>query len=163
MVIIYMNKNIYNDKLQVCSTDPMTGYNRDGYCTPDENDTGKHLVCATMDKEFLDFTATKGNNLRGVVKEGQNWCLCEDRYHEALLAGKQPIVIKEATHKNTKDIVKNNLIENFSNIKNKNNFVIYFILFLPVLIFIIIFFKSKSGRKIVKIISRSVSHISSIR
>jgi hypothetical protein len=145
-----MNQNIYNKPLKVCSVNPITGYNRDGYCNPDENDDGKHLVCAKMDKQFLDFTASKGNDLRSVVKEGQNWCLCEDRYHESLLEGKQPIVIKESTHKNTKSTVKEKLIENFSNCKNKENYILYFIFLLPVLIFIIIFIKSKSGRRIYK-------------
>ena len=52
-----------------------------------------------MDKNFLDFTASKNNDLRSVVKEGSNWCLCQDRYYEAYLENKQPKVIKNATSK----------------------------------------------------------------
>ena len=159
-----MSKNIYNKKLQICSTDPMTGYNRDGYCNPDENDAGKHLVCATMDKQFLDFTASKGNDLRSVVKEGENWCLCEDRYHEALVANKAPKVVKDSTHINTKNIVKNKLIENFSNMQIRSkNYIVFFCCLLPILIILFVISKSKLGRRIKKIILRSVYHISSIR
>ena len=100
------DKNIYNTKLEICSTNPMTGYNRDGYCRPDENDYGSHLVCAKMNKKFLDFTESKNNNLRSVVKEGNNWCLCEDRYYEAKQANKAPKVIKNATHKNVKPYIR---------------------------------------------------------
>ena len=95
-----------NKKLKICSLNPKTGYMRDGYCRPIYSDLGKHLVCAKMDKKFLDYTAVKGNNLRSVVKEGEMWCLCEDRYYQAYLDGKSPKVIKEATHKNIKNYVK---------------------------------------------------------
>lgn len=99
-------ENIKNKPLEVCSLNPITGYNRDGYCRPMEGDYGSHLVCAKMDKDFLDFTASKNNNLRSVVKEGSNWCLCQDRYYEAYLENKQPKVIKNATYKNLKPHVK---------------------------------------------------------
>ena len=113
--------NILDTSLQICSTNPMTGYHRDGYCRPDVNDGGKHYVCGLMNQDFLDFTASKGNDLSSVVKAGQKWCLCEDRFQEAYNAGKAPKVIKNATHKNTKDTVKNILLkEGFQN-KNKIN------------------------------------------
>ena len=113
-------KNILGSPLQICSTNPMTGYHRDGYCRPNKNDKGKHYVCGVMNQDFLDFTASKGNDLSSVVKSGENWCLCEDRFEEAYNAGKAPKVIKNATHKNTKNIVKNILLrEGFEN-KNKN-------------------------------------------
>ena len=46
--IIYM-KNIYDKPLKVCSKSPLTGFTRSGYCSYDEQDKGKHLVCAKMD------------------------------------------------------------------------------------------------------------------
>lgn len=157
-----MNKNIFNKKLEICSLEPLTGFNRDGYCTPDKNDMGKHLVCATMDKEFLDFTASKGNDLRSVVKEGENWCLCEDRYHQALKANKAPTVVKQATHFNTKDSVKNKLIEPFSNMNVYNININNCILFLFFILFMFALINSKSGRKVHKIILRNAYRISSI-
>lgn len=94
-----MQQNINGTRLQPCSLKPMTGYQRKGYCYDSVEDTGKHLVCSKMDKRFLEYTKSQGNNLSSVVKEGDNWCLCENRYHEAYKAGKAPKVIKSATHK----------------------------------------------------------------
>ena len=56
---MYMYKNYFNKTLKKCSVNPMTGYNRDGYCRPDKRDYGKHLVCAKVNKKFLDYTAKK--------------------------------------------------------------------------------------------------------
>ena len=64
--------NILDSKLELCSKNPLTVYYRDGYCRTDKNDFGKHTICAEMNKEFLEFTKSKGNNLYSVVKEGEN-------------------------------------------------------------------------------------------
>ena len=90
-------KSITGDALQPCSMKPMTGYMRDGYCYGGPGDTGKHHVCAVMDKQFLDYTASQGNDLRSVARSGDRWCLCEGRYMQAANAGKAPKVVKEAT------------------------------------------------------------------
>ena len=102
-------KNIYNKKLNLCSKEPLTGFNRDGYCSTDYFDIGSHLVCAKMDKQFLDFTAKQGNNLRSVVKEGDNWCICQDRYYQAYLKNKHPKIIKKSTNKKIKPYIMRSL------------------------------------------------------
>jgi uncharacterized protein len=101
-------KNILGKKIKVCSTNPMTGYYRNGYCMTGEDDLGTHTVCAKMNKKFLNYTKKKGNDLSSVVKPGQNWCLCEYRWNEAYKDGKAPPVIKSASNMRTKkNIVKN--------------------------------------------------------
>jgi uncharacterized protein (DUF2237 family) len=40
--------NIYNRPLAICSSNPITGWYRDGYAKTDEHDIGSHTVCATM-------------------------------------------------------------------------------------------------------------------
>lgn len=102
-------RNIDNEKLQKCSINPMTGYNRDGYCRTNMFDRGKHLVCAQMDKRFLDYTEAQGNPLRSVVKEGDRWCLCEDRYYQAYRARKAPKVVRNATNKKIKKHVRKSI------------------------------------------------------
>ena len=91
------SKNILGTPLQICSTEPLTGYNRQGSCEYILGDSGKHLVCAKMTKKFLDYTKEQGNDLSSVVKVGQNWCLCESRWLEAYKAEKAPPVVMEAT------------------------------------------------------------------
>lgn len=89
--------------LQVCSTNPLTGYYRDGYCKNFPDDTGTHVVCATMTDEFLQYTKTKGNNLITPtptfpgLKQGDKWCLCANRWKEARKANKAPPVDLAAT------------------------------------------------------------------
>ena len=114
-------KNMKNKRLKICSLNPLTGYNRDGYCRPTLGDYGSHLVCAKMNHEFLDYSASLGNDLRSVVKDGENWCLCQDRYYEAYKAKKAPKVIKNATHKNLKKYVTKAIKSKTRRWKNKNN------------------------------------------
>lgn len=104
-----MEKNVFGEPLQICCTDPMTGYFRDGLCRTISEDTGTHTVCAIMTKDFLEFSSLKGNDLVTPVpyyqfpglKEGDKWCLCVSRWIEAEKEGKAPKVILEATHEKT--------------------------------------------------------------
>ena len=148
---MYMNqKNILGNTLQVCSTNPMTGYHRDGYCRPNVNDSGKHFVCGLMNQDFLNFTASRGNDLSSVVKAGEKWCLCEDRWKEAYDANKAPEVIKNATHFNTRSDVQEILKrEGFQNkkIDPGNIFFIFGTLFFIDLCF----FESKFSKSLFKI------------
>ncbi len=104
-----MIKNIDGTTLQPCSFHPVTGYQRKGYCYHSKEDAGKHLVCAKMDKRFLNYTKSKGNDLSRVVREGDNWCLCEDRYYQAYKAGKAPKVIRNATHSKVLKPIRNTI------------------------------------------------------
>ena len=101
-----LQKSILNKELQVCSKDPITGFTRDGYCRTNSNDSGSHLVCAKMDQQFLDYTKSQGNDLSSVVKDGENWCLCQDRWLQAHKVKKAPMVIKSATNSMIRDDVK---------------------------------------------------------
>ena len=101
-----VKENMKNLPLEVCSKNPLTGFYRDGYCKTGLNDIGVHTVCATMDERFLNFTYKKGNNLYGVAKVGDNWCLCEQRWYEAYKQGIAPHVIHESTNSKTKRHIK---------------------------------------------------------
>jgi uncharacterized protein (DUF2237 family) len=98
--------NVLGTELRPCSTDPMTGFYRDGCCTTGAGDLGVHVVCAQMTAEFLAYTKTQGNDLSTPVpafqfpglKPGDRWCLCAARWQEALEAGVAPPVVLEATH-----------------------------------------------------------------
>jgi len=96
------NKNVYGGPLHIHSTSPPTGYYRDGFCRTGKEDSGNHTIAAVMTKEFLDFTASKGNNLSSAgVQPGTKWCLCATRWREAMKAAKDandPIVPKVQLH-----------------------------------------------------------------
>ena len=101
-----MPKNVLGTDLQPCSKDPLTGFYRDGCCHTGAGDAGVHVVCARMTAEFLAFTKVRGNDLSTPrpeyrfpgLKPGDRWCLCADRWKEALDAGVAPPVVLEATH-----------------------------------------------------------------
>lgn len=109
-------KNVFGEPLQVCCTSPMTGYYRDGLCRTDEQDRGKHTVCAIMTEDFLRFSKAMGNDLSTPLpayqfpglKAGDQWCLCALRWKEAFDAGKAPLVVLEATNEKTLDYVQLN-------------------------------------------------------
>ena len=98
--------NVLGGELQMCSQQPMTGWYRDGYCRTDAQDHGLHTVCAQVTDEFLQFSASRGNDLITPIpyyqfpglKAGDKWCLCVTRWIQAEKAGKAPKVILEATH-----------------------------------------------------------------
>lgn len=91
-------------ELVPCGTDPLTGFYRTGCCDTGSDDAGVHVVCAELTAEFLAFTATRGNDLStprpgfAGLRPGDRWCLCADRWVEALEAGAAPPVVLAATH-----------------------------------------------------------------
>ena len=46
-------KNVLGEDLELCSSDPLTGWYRDGCCNTDENEKGVHTVCAKVTTEFV--------------------------------------------------------------------------------------------------------------
>ena len=99
-------KNVLGEPLESCSTNPMTGFFRDGCCNTSRDDRGSHTVCAIVTDEFLAFSKACGNDLSTPMpaygfpglKAGDRWCLCAPRWQEAYAAGKAPRVMLKATH-----------------------------------------------------------------
>lgn len=104
-----MAQNLLGGELQTCGTDPVTGFYRDGCCETGAEDVGVHTVCAEVTEEFLEFSRSRGNDLSTPrpawgfpgLRPGDRWCLCADRWVEALDAGVAPPVVLEATHART--------------------------------------------------------------
>ena len=120
--------NVFKKPLALFSQSPMTGFYRDGYCRVGPEDGGNHAVAGmcsnhnffhsscfrwmvwdlgrlmvisssgVLTKEFLDFSASRGNNLRSIgLEPGCKWCLCTARWKEAMEAAKgadDPVVPK---------------------------------------------------------------------
>jgi hypothetical protein len=78
----------------------MTGYYRDGYCRTGAGDFGNHAVAGVVTEEFLDYTASQGNDLRiAGLSEGCKWCLCTSRWLEAFQAYQNGVIGKNAVPK----------------------------------------------------------------
>lgn len=105
--------NVLGDPLEPCSTDPVTGYFRDGACNTCAEDQGSHTVCAILTKEFLAFSKYVGNDLSTPrpeyrfpgLKPGDQWCLCAARFMQAADEGAAPQVRLASTHRRALDIV----------------------------------------------------------
>ena len=108
-----MSKNVLGGVLAPCSTDPLTGFFRDGCCNTAPDDYGSHTVCAQMTDAFLVFSKAKGNDLSTPnpqfqflgLKAGDRWCLCAARWREAAEAGVAPPVILESTHERALEVI----------------------------------------------------------
>jgi uncharacterized protein len=105
--------NVQGGALAPCSTQPLTGFFRNGCCDTGSDDTGMHTVCAVMTTEFLEFSALSGNDLStpqpvsgfpGLLP-GDRWCLCIGRWREAQAAGVAPPVVLAATHEEAVAVV----------------------------------------------------------
>ncbi len=107
-------RNVLGTTLTGCSTDPLTGFFRDGCCRTGEDDLGSHTVCTRVTEEFLLYSRARGNDLMTPVPEygfpglkpGDQWCLCAARWQEAKLADCAPQVVLEATHERALEICK---------------------------------------------------------
>ncbi|MFQ5567679.1 MAG: DUF2237 family protein [Paracoccaceae bacterium] len=105
--------NVLGEKLETCSTDPMTGFFRNGCCDTSAADQGSHTVCVVVTAEFLAFSKARGNDLSTPrpefgfdgLKPGDRWCLCAARFLEAYEAGRAPRVRLMATHQRALEIV----------------------------------------------------------
>jgi len=105
--------NVLGDRLEPCSTDPVTGFFRNGACDTCREDQGSHTVCAVMSDEFLAFSKYVGNDLSTPrpefgfqgLKAGDNWCLCAGRFLQAHDEGCAPKVKLQSTHQRAREIV----------------------------------------------------------
>jgi uncharacterized protein (DUF2237 family) len=112
-------KNILGEDLEVCSTDPLTGWYRDGCCNTDENDTGTHTVCAKVNDDFLNWLKINGNDLMTPrpefnfegLKDGDNWCVCASWYARAVKAGHPCKVYIRSTNIKTLEFVDLNVLK----------------------------------------------------
>lgn len=107
------SENVLGGPLELCSSNPVTGFFRDGACNTCAEDTGSHTVCAIMTAEFLAFSKYVGNDLSTPhpeygfqgLKAGDAWCLCASRFLQAYDEGCAPKVRLASTHKRALEIV----------------------------------------------------------
>lgn len=105
--------NVLGQPLGPCSSNPLTGYFRNGACDTCLQDQGSHTVCAVLTAEFLAYSKYVGNDLSTPrpeynfpgLKPGQSWCLCAGRFLQAHDEGCAPQINLTATHLRALDIV----------------------------------------------------------
>jgi hypothetical protein len=117
-----MALNVLGQPLVPCSFEPLTGFFRDGCCKTDEEDIGSHLVCAIVTQDFLQFSLSKGNDLitprpeyqfPGLVA-GDQWCLCLNRWLEAVQAECAPRIKLESTNIKALELISLDFLKQYS-------------------------------------------------
>ncbi len=99
--------------LEECSTDPLTGFYRDGCCRTGPGDLGSHTICAVVSAEFLEHQESIGNDLRTPIpafgfpglNPGDRWCVTAHNWMRAHEAGAAAYVVLASTHERALDLV----------------------------------------------------------
>ncbi len=115
----FPSRNVRGGPLTACSTDPVTGFYRNGCCDTGPTDGGSHTVCAVMTAEFLALMKYLGNDLSTPrpefrfpgLRPGDRWCLCAARFRQAADEGAAPRVDLDATHERALDVVPLDMLE----------------------------------------------------
>lgn len=99
-------RNVLGEELQVCSTEPLTGFYRDGYCNTGPQDIGSHTVCVIVTPDFLVHQQAIGNDLSTPrpqygfpgLQPGDRWAVCAPRWLASYEAGVRSPVLVRATN-----------------------------------------------------------------
>ncbi len=106
-------RNVLGGELEVCGTDPLTGFYRDGCCSTGFEDVGSHTICAVVTAEFLEHQRGIGNDLSTPVPQfrfpglspGDRWCVTARNWLRAHEDGAAAYVVLASTHERALDIV----------------------------------------------------------
>ncbi len=114
--------NILGSELEPCSTEPLTGFFRDGCCNTCDEDAGSHTVCVEMSTEFLEYCRFVGNDLSTPhpefsfpgLQDGDRWCLCASRWLQAYEKGMAPRVFLKNTHIKALEVIPLDLLKEYA-------------------------------------------------
>ena len=114
--------NVYDEPLDVCNDNPVSGFFRDGCCNTSDEDFGSHTVCVQLTEEFLEFSKAQGNDLSTPRPEfgfaglnpGDRWCLCAPRWAEAYNNDAAPRVYLQRTHKRALEYVPLEILRTYA-------------------------------------------------
>ena len=106
-------KNVLGEKLESCSSNPLTGWFRDGCCNTDKIDHGVHTVCAKVTTDFLVWAKKMGNDLITPhpefdfpgLKDGDCWCVCAGTYAQSIKEGNACKIFLKRTNYKTLEII----------------------------------------------------------
>ncbi len=117
-----MERNVLGEELETCSSDPLTGFYRDGGCRTGPGDFGSHTICAVVSAEFLEHQRSIGNDLVTPVPQyefpglqpGDRWCVTVRNWLRAHDDGAAAFVVLAATHERALELVPLEVLEQYA-------------------------------------------------
>jgi uncharacterized protein (DUF2237 family) len=115
-------RNVLGGELELCGTEPMTGFYRDGCCNTGPEDLGSHTICAVVTGEFLKHQRSIGNDLStplplygfaGLVP-GDRWCVTAVNWARAYRDGAAAPVVLASTNEAVLEIVPLEVLREFA-------------------------------------------------
>jgi uncharacterized protein len=115
-------RNVLGGDLEGCSTDPLTGWFRDGSCRTGPDDRGSHTICAVVTAEFLAHQRAIGNDLSTPRPEfrfpglnpGDRWCVTAPNWLRAHQDGAAAPVVLAATNVRVLDLVPLDVLRRYA-------------------------------------------------
>lgn len=106
-------RNVLGGPLEGCSTDPVTGWYRDGTCRTDAADVGSHTICGVMTEVFLAHQQGIGNDLTRPMPQygfpgltpGDRWCVTARNWLRAHHDGAACPVVVASTNEAVAEVV----------------------------------------------------------
>ncbi len=114
--------NVLGEPLQPCSSDPLTGFFRTGYCAAGPDNAAVHLVCIEATGRFLAYSKSVGNDLSTPMPQfsfkglaaGNRWCLVAQRWWQAHEAGEAPRIYLRATNRKVLGFIPLAILKSYS-------------------------------------------------
>lgn len=108
-----VERNVLDDELEPCGSEPMTGWFRDGSCRTDDTDRGSHTVCAVVTAEFLEHQRGIGNDLTAAMPQfqfpglvpGDRWCVTAANWLRAHRDGLAAPIVLASTQQRALEII----------------------------------------------------------
>ncbi|HZU39674.1 MAG TPA: DUF2237 domain-containing protein [Solirubrobacteraceae bacterium] len=116
------DRNVLGGPLETCSTEPLTGFFRDGCCRTSAEDIGSHTICAVVSAEFLEHQQSIGNDLVTPLplyafpglRPGDRWCVTARNWLAAHDAGAAAFVVLASTHERALEIVPLEVLQQYA-------------------------------------------------
>jgi uncharacterized protein (DUF2237 family) len=113
------DRNVLGGRLEDCSSEPRTGFYRDGCCRTGPQDIGSHTICAVVTSEFLEHQRSIGNDLSTPVPQfafpglvpGDRWCVTAANWLRAHQHGAAAYVVLASTHERALEVVPLEVLE----------------------------------------------------
>jgi len=117
-----MERNVLGGPLELCGTDPLTGFYRDGCCRTGPADIGSHTICAVVSAEFLEYQRSIGNDLTTPVPDyqfpglqpGDRWCVTTRAWLLARDEGVAAYVVLAATAESALEAVPLEVLKQYA-------------------------------------------------